>query len=700
MSQSRVSNSSDHEDEKTEREFYANGTFMKTAEIEAKLDEGNIQEAESSLRDGLSLNSEEARALLGRLEYQRGNIEGALRVFEGIDLQAAVQRFQPSPTEKSVKKGRPRGDSVHDVPQHAAGLILEAIFLKAKSLQKLGRLTEAAGECKSVLDAIEKIFQYGIPDLQVDTRLQETVSKAVELFPELWKQAGCHNEAIDAYRRALLSQWNIDNDCCARVQKKFAVFLLYSGVEAAPPSLSAQVEGSYIPRNNLEEAILLLMILIRKCALGKTKWDPSVMEHLTFALSLCNQTSVLAKQLEEILPGTFNRIDRWIALALCHSGASENKEALNLLRKSLNENERPGDLTALLLASKICSEDPLEASEGVEYARRALVCATGDEEHLKGVALRVLGLCLGKQAKVCSSDYERSRLQSESLRSLEEALGFEGNNPDLLLELAVQYAEHRNPNAALRYAKQFIDETGGSVLKGWRLLALILSSQKRYSEAQVVIDAALDETAKWEQGQLLRMKAKLKIFQSKPLDAVETYRYLLALVQAQRKSFGPVKNNSQVDDDNVNEFDVWLGLANLYSNLSHWKDVEVCLEKAHSQRQFSAETLHTEGIMYEGQGQVKEALAAYTNAVLLDPNYVPCKILLGALLSKMGPKALPVARSLLSDALRVEPTNRKAWYYLGMVHKDDGRTIDAAECFQAASMLEESEPIESFASVI
>ncbi|XP_074307723.1 protein NPG1 [Silene latifolia] len=700
MSQSTMSNCSDHEEEKTEREFYANGTFMKTAEIEAKLDEGNIQEAESSLRDGLSLNSEDARALLGRLEYQRGNIEGALRVFEGIDLQAAVQRFQPSPNEKSIKKGRPRGDSVHDVPQHAAGLILEAIFLKAKSLQKLGRLTEAAGECKSVLDATEKIFQYGIPDLQVDTRLQETVSKAVELFPELWKQAGCHNEAIDAYRRALLSQWNIDNDCCARVQKKFAVFLLYSGVEAAAPSLAAQVEGSYIPRNNLEEAILLLMILIRKCALGKTKWDPSVMEHLTFALSLCNQTSVLAKQLEEIMPGTFNRIDRWIALALCHSGASENKEALNVLRKALNENERPGDLTALLLASKICSEDPLEASEGVEYARRAITCTLGDEEHLKGVALRVLGLCLGKQAKVCSSDYERSRLQSESLRSLEEALGFEGNNPDLLLELAVQYAEHQNPNAALRYAKQFIDETGGSVLKGWQLLALILSSQKRYSEAQVVIDAALDETAKWEQGPLLRMKAKLKIFQSKPLDAVETYRYLLALVQAQRKSFGPVKNNSQVDDDNVSEFDVWLGLANLYSNLSHWKDVEVCLEKAHSQRQYSAETLHTEGIMHEGQGQVKEALAAYTNAVLLDPNYVPCKILLGALLSKMGPKALPVARSLLSDALRVEPTNRKAWYYLGMVHKDDGRTVDAAECFQAASMLEESEPIESFASVI
>lgn len=699
MPGSQSTASDDHEEETGDREFYANGVSMKTAEVEAKLDEGNIQEAESSLREGLSLNFEEARALLGRLEYQRGNVEGALRVFEGIDLQAAIQRFQPSLTEKqSSKKGRPR-ESAHSVPQHAAGLVLEAIYLKAKSLQKLGRLTEAAGECKSVLDAVEKIFQHGIPDMQVDGRLLETVSQAVELLPELWKHAGNHNEAIAAYRRALLSQWNLDNDRCARIQKKFAVFLLYSGVEAGAPSLSVQIDGSYIPRNNLEEAILLLMILVRKCSLGKTKWDPSVMEHLTFALSICSQTSVLAKQLEEVMPGIYNRNDRWNALALCHSGAGENKEALNLLRKSLHENERPDDLMALLLAAKICSEDPLLATEGVGYARRAITNASGNEEHLKGVCLRVLGLCLGKQAKISSSDFERSRLQSEALKSLEEALKLECNNPDLLLELAIQYAEHRNVNAALRYAKQFIDATGGSVLKGWRLLALILSSQKRFSEAQVVIDAALDETAKWEQGPLLRMKAKLKIFQSLPLDAIETYRYLLALVQAQRKSFSPVKTSHQVDDDKVNEFEVWLGLANLYSSLSHWKDVEVCLEKAQLLRQYSAETLHTEGVMHEGKGQVKEALAAYTNALLLDPDYVPCKILLGSLLSKMGSQASPVAKSLLSDALRIEPTNRKAWYYLGVVHRDDGRHADAAECFQAASMLEESDPIETFSSV-
>ncbi|GAB2294284.1 Protein npg1 [Dionaea muscipula] len=250
----------------------------------------------------------------------------------------------------------------------------------------------------------------------------------------------------------------------------------------------------------------------------------------------------------------------------------------------------------------------------------------------------------------------------------------------------------------MHYAKRYIDATGGSVVRGWRLLALILSAKQRFSEAQVVIDAALDETVKWEQKPLLKMKAKLKIVQSLPTDAIETYKYLLALVEAQRKSSVPLRSIHQDDDDKVNEFEVWHGLANLYSSLSHWKDVEVCLEKALVLKQYSAEALQTEGLMYEGRGQEKLAAVAYMNAILFEPDNVPCKILLGSLLSKISSKALPVARGLLSDALRVEPTNRKAWYWLGMVHRDDGRIADATECFQAAAMLEESDPVESFSS--
>lgn len=104
-------------------------------------------------------------------------------------------------------------------------------------------------------------------------------------------------------------------------------------------------------------------------------------------------------------------------------------------------------------------------------------------------------------------------------------------------------------------------------------------------------------------------------------------------------------------------------------------------------------------MVLEAQGKEQEALAAHMNALLLGQRFVPCKISIATALSKMGSKALPVARSLLSDALRVEPTNRVAWYQLGLIHRDDGRVGDAIDCFQAASMLEESNPIESFDSI-
>jgi hypothetical protein len=74
---------------------------------------------------------------LGRLEFQKGNVEAALCVFDGIDLQAAIQRFQPS---LPSKKGPTKSESDSD-PPNAATLVLEAIYLKSLSLQKLGKST-------------------------------------------------------------------------------------------------------------------------------------------------------------------------------------------------------------------------------------------------------------------------------------------------------------------------------------------------------------------------------------------------------------------------------------------------------------------------------------------------------------------------------------------------------------------------------
>ncbi|XP_037425039.1 protein NPG1-like [Triticum dicoccoides] len=641
----------------------------------AKEEPGAAAEAKpASSGEAVSLNYEEARALLGRLEFQKGNVEDALCVFDGIDLQAAIERFQPSSSKKTTE----------------ATLVLEAIYLKALSLQKLGKSIEAAKQCKSVIDSVESMFKNGTPD--IEQKLQETINKSVELLPEAWKKAGSLQETFASYRRALLSPWNLDEECIARIQKRFAAFLLYGCVEWSPPSSGSPAEGTFVPKTNIEEAILLLTVVLKNFYQGKTHWDPSVMEHLTYALSICSQPSLIANHLEEVLPGIYPRTERWSTLAFCYYGVGQKEVALNFLRKSLNKHENPKDTMALLLAAKICSKDCRLASEGVEYARRAIANTESLDVQLKSTGLHFLGSCLSKKAKVVSSDHQRAMLHAETMKSLTESMSLDRYNPNLIFDMGVQYAEQRNMNAALRCAKEFVDATGGAVSKGWRFLALVLSAQQRYSEAEVATNAALDETAKWDQGSLLRIKAKLKVAQSSPMEAVEAYRVLLALVHAQKNSPKKVEGEA----GGVTEFEIWQGLANLYSSLSHCKDAEVCLQKARALKSYSAATLEAEGYMHEVRNESKEAMAAYVNASATELEHVSSKVAIGALLSKQGGKYLPAARAFLSDALRVEPTNRMAWLNLGKVHKLDGRISDAADCFQAAVMLEESDPVESF----
>jgi hypothetical protein len=59
------------------------------------------------------------------------------------------------------------------------------------------------------------------------------------------------------------------------------VTLLYCGVEVKFPQEFNQQQNLVTPENNIEEeAILLLLVLIRKLALREIKWDPDLVNHL------------------------------------------------------------------------------------------------------------------------------------------------------------------------------------------------------------------------------------------------------------------------------------------------------------------------------------------------------------------------------------------------------------------------------------
>ncbi|XP_068489392.1 protein NPGR2-like isoform X4 [Phaseolus vulgaris] len=680
------------------RDYSASGGYSsRPGENDTKVDNTNIEEAESSLRESGYLNYEEARALLGRLEYQKGNVEAALHVFEGIDIATVVPKIKVS-ISRSCEPNRRRSQSDTHPPMsmHAVSLILEAVFLKAKSLQALGRFQDAAQSCKIVLDTVESALPEGWPENFVsDCKLQETVANAVELLPELWKLTGSPQDVISSFRRALLYHWNLGTKATARIQKEFAFFLLYSGCEASPPALRSQLDGSFVPRSNLEEAVLLLLILLRKSILGYIVWDPSLIDHLSFALSVSGEFMTLAQQVEELLPENMDRKERYYTLALCYSGEGEHTTSLDLLRNSLNHRENSDCIKELLLVSKICAEKNIYTEEGIKYSVKAISQLNGKCMQMVAIANCLLGVLLSSKSKSAASESEKVVLQSEALSALKDSeRTMRESDPYIVLHLCLEYAEQRKLSIAIDHAKKLIKLEGGSSVRGYILLARILSAQRKFEDAELVIDAALDQSGKWDQGELLRTKAKLRIAQGKLNNAVETYTFLLAVLQVQNKSLGTIKGNR----DKRLEMEIWHDLANVYATLSQWRDAEVCLAKSENINPYSASRWHTKGLLFEARGLHQEALKSFRKALDIEPNYVPSLISTACVLRQLGGQSSSIVRSLLTDALRLDRTNPSAWYNLGLFYRADLGTsaMEAVECFEAAAFLEESTPIEPF----
>ena len=280
------------------------------------------------------------------------------------------------------------------------------------------------------------------------------------------------------------------------------------------------------------------MILLRKFVLKRVAWDPSIIDHLSFALSVSGELRTLAHQVELLLPGIMERKERFSTLALCYHGEGEDMVALNLLRNLLNNRDNPDCILELLLASKICGENVDCTDEGTDYAHKALSKLQGRCKQMASVANCLLGVSLSAKSRSSPSDYDRILRQYEALEALETAeRTMIDRDPNVVFHLSLENAEQRKLDAALHYARHLLKIEAGSSVKGWILLARILSAQKQFEDAECVINAAMDQTGKWDQGELLRTKAKLQIAQGRLKNAIETYTHLLAVLQVRNKNF-------------------------------------------------------------------------------------------------------------------------------------------------------------------
>jgi hypothetical protein len=76
-------------------------------------------------------------------------------------------------------------------------------------------------------------------------------------------------------------------------------------------------------------------------------------------------------------------------------------------------------------------------------------------------------------------------------------------------KIAQKEAEITNLTEKLALIDSENEKLAGSELRSWLLLARILSAQKHFADAETIVDAALDQSGKWSQGDLLRTKARI-----------------------------------------------------------------------------------------------------------------------------------------------------------------------------------------------
>ncbi|KAF3796291.1 hypothetical protein EJ110_NYTH03760 [Nymphaea thermarum] len=314
------------------RDFSAGGISSRTLDWDAKFEDNHVEEVETTMKDALSLNYVEARALLGRLEYQRGNYAAALQVFRGIDIRSLIPKMPKS--------------------------VIELEFQQERDVQ-------AAKECNAILDTVKDALPKGLPvGVFGDCKFQEMFHMALESFPVLWKKAGC-----------------------------------------------------------LEEAMI------------------------------------------------------------------------------------------------------------------------------------------------------------------------ERENPEVAFSLGLAAAVSRDINAALESSRDYLHMTMGSSVKGRRLLALVVSAGQSLSEAETVVNLALDETIELDHIGLLRLKCKLQIAQGRPTQAIETYTFLFTLIQAQTRS----QTMKSVMLLKRLEAEEWQDLSYINTGPRLWSDASICVNKAMSFGAYSPTNWHAAG---------------------------------------------------------------------------------------------------------
>jgi len=456
---------------------------------------------------------------------------------------------------------------------------------------------------------------------------------------------------------------------------------------------------------------------------------------------------MLAECLDRGMKVAFEEFHLWFQFGLSLISAGKYDRALLVLKQC--HQLRPEDSLVCLYAAKLCFNNLHKFDEGIKFAKT--VVAMGDEKELSSRGYLALGMGYSLLASEACLRGERQQLQKQAIDALQKGHNLDPDDSEVLFHLALNQALMRQMTKALKNIRNALkmDMNQSFFL---HLLALVLSSQKKFVEALEVCDAALMEFP--DDFSLLLTKVKLEqtgvggdqalitckrlletwklVYESELSGSSELQRAgsgLLdkvitdtrSLKQIPLTEFSSDKDSADgagsiaaslrleqaLSDEAAStsvklsvpavlalQAKLWLAIADVYISMEKDAEAHACVQEAHLIFPLSPDVLYQRGRIFEVRGNLANAKNSFDNAVSINPSHVPSIQRLGAVYHKLG--NLVMAEKVLREAINIDPTAFEAWHVLGVVLEAQNEHEAASECLMTAIDLEATHPIVPF----
>ncbi|XP_075811709.1 tetratricopeptide repeat protein 7A isoform X2 [Microtus pennsylvanicus] len=436
------------------------------------------------------------------------------------------------------------------------------------------------------------------------------------------------------------------------------------------------------------------------------------------------------------------------ALLLLLISESMSAYAVSLLRECMKL--QPSNPTVPLMAAKVCIGSLHWLEEAEHFA--TVVIGLGEEagEFLPKGYL-ALGLTYSLQATDATLKSKQDELHRKALQTLERAQELAPDDPQIIFYVSLQLALVRQISSAMEHLQEALTVSRDDA-NALHLLALLFSAQKHYQHALDVINMAvteypenfnlmftkvkLEQVLKGPEEALVTCRQMLRLWQTlynfsqlgglerdgsfEGLTVKKQNGIHLTLPDAHDAESAGSRRASSIAASRLEEAmseltittsvlkqgpmqlwttleQIWLQAAELFMEQRHLKEAGFCIQEAAGLFPTSHSVLYMRGRLAEVKGNLEEAKQLYKEALTVNPDGVCIMCSLGLMLSQLGHKSL--AQKVLRDAVERQSTCHEAWQGLGEVLQDQGQNEAAVDCFLTALELEASNPVLPFSII-